>query len=593
MNNMAVQQPTMDLSDYIEILRRRKIPFLVAFILILSVGILIAYMLPPVYRSEATIVIERQEIPQDMVTTTVTGYVQERIEGIKQRLATYNNLVEIEKKFNIFPQLRKSGDISEMVTRIQEGITVEMVDIKASDTRRPGQAVATIAFTVAYEASDAAIAQKVAAELSERYLLENKQARSAQAAEVSGFLNTEAERLRNEIVKLETELAKFKQDKISELPELMDVNMRLFEKTEGQIESTRERISKLEDSKIALESELSLTDPRKAVTTDEGKVIQSPDERLNVLVAEFLQSSSRYTPSHPDVVRLRREIQVLGGQSSQATKVNQLVAKITTLRSQLLAAKQKYDDNHPDVLRLEKSISSVESGLRNIQVGASENRFSNIAPDNPRYVALKTQLDATNSNIKEQKANLLKYNQKLAEYEKRLFQTPVVERDYKSLTRDYANAQKKYSELRDKQIQARLAEQVEAGEQGERFVLASKAYFPTSPDSPNRIGIILLAGILAMSGGIGSVAMVEFKDKSVRGRNGVMQHFGAMPIVVIPYIENAVDKSGHLKRRLLFLGIFLVIVVSVLFAVHTYIQPLDSYWSQEEVGSKMPVEVEK
>ena len=592
MNNIAVPQMAMDLGDYIDILRRRKFPFLVTFILILLSGILIAFTLPPVYRSEATIIIERQEIPQNLVATTVTGYVQERIQGIKQRLVTYNNIVDIEKKLNIFPAMRNAGDISEMVALIKEGIVVQMVDIKASDSQRPGQSTATIAFTVAYEANSAEIAQKVTAELADRYLLENKQARSAQAAEVSGFLDVEAEKLRDEIVKLEKSLASFKQEKISELPELMQVNMRLYEKTEGQIETTRERILKLEDAKTSLESELSLTDPRKEVKTEDGKVIQSPGERLNVLIADFLQSSARYTSSHPDVVRLRREIQILGGQSNQATKVNQLVAKITQLRNQLQESRQKYAADHPDILRLEKSISSVENGLRNIQIGGSGGRRFNVAPDNPRYVALKTQLDATHSNLKEQRANLSKYNQKLAEYEKRLFQTPVVERDYKSLTRDYANAQKKYAELRDKQIQARLAEQVEAGEKGERFVLAGKAYYPTSPDSPNRIGIVLLAGLLAFSGGIGSVATAEFKDKSVRGRRGIMNIFGTMPIVVIPYIENRTDRSEKLKKRMMFLVIFLIALGVILFGVHTYIKPLDTLWAQGKPMSEVPVEVQ-
>lgn len=592
MNNIAVPQMTMEIGDYIDILRRRKFSFLVAFLLIMAVGVLIAFTLPPVYRSEATIIIERQEIPQNLVATTVTGYVQERIQGIKQRLVTYNNLVEIEKKLNIFPAMRKAGEINEMVSIIKEGIVVEMVDIKASDSSRPGQSTATIAFTVAYEANSAEIAQKVTAELADRYLLENKQARSAQAAEVSSFLNTEAEKLRIEIVKLEKSLATFKQERMSELPELMQVNMRLFEKTEGQIEGTRERILKLEDAKIALQSELSLTDPRKAVTTDEGKVIQSPGERLNVLIADFLQSSARYTSSHPDVVRLRREIQILGGQSSQASKVSQLVAKITRLRSKLLESRQKYADNHPDVLKLERSIVAVENGLRNIEIDRSSGRRSNIAPDNPRYVALKTQLDSTHSNLKEQRANLNKYKLKLAEYEKRLFQTPVVERDYKSLSRDYANAQKKYSELRDKQIQARLAEQVEAGDQGERFVLAGKAYYPTSPDSPNRIGIVLLAGLLAFGGGIGSVAAAEVKDNSVRGRRGIMSVFGTMPIVVIPYIENATDKSNKLKKLIMLLVVILIFVGVILFGVHTYLKPLDTIWPQEKQASTNPVEVQ-
>jgi len=583
----------MELGDYLDILRRRKLSFFLTFFVILTSGLVIAFVLPPIYKSEATIIIERQEIPSDLVATTVTGYVQERIEGIRQRLVTYANLVEIEKELNIFPEMRKAGDINEMVQLIRSSISVEMVDIKAS-TAKGGTATATIAFTVAYYADAAETAQKVTAALADRYLLENKQARSEQAAEVSVFLGVEADRLKLEIEELEKTLATFKQERMSELPELMQVNMKLYEKTEGQIEASRDRILKLEDSRAAIESELSLTNPRKAVTTEEGKIIQSPGDRLNTLVAEFLRSSARYTSSHPDIVRLRREIQVLGGQSSQAAEVNRLVSSITRLRNKLLEAKQKYAENHPDVLSLEKSIAAVEAGLRNVDLtDSSSNIISSVPPDNPRYVALKTQLDAVNSNIKEERSKLRQYNEKLSQYEKRLFQTPMVERDYKSLSRDYANAQKKYADLKNKQIQARLAEQVEAGGQAERFVLAGKAYLPNAPISPNRLGIALLAGLLAFSGGLGSVAMAEVKDGSVRGRRGIIDSFGALPIAVIPYIENTSDVSSRKKRRLLQIVIFLVVIALVITSFRMYLISVEEPLIKAQKKKEAPAEVVK
>lgn len=573
MENAVSQHYAMGLGDYLDILRRRKVSFFLMFFIILAIGLTIAFVLPPVYESEATIIIERQEIPPELVATTVTGYVQERIEGIRQRLVTYNNLVDIEKELDIFPGMRKSGDINEMVKLIRDSINVSMVDVKAS-TVKGGTTTATIAFTVGYQANTAETAKKVAGALADRYLLENKQARSEQAADVSEFLGIEADRLKTEIVELEKKLALFKQEKLSELPELMQVNMRLYEKTEGQIESSRDRVLKLEDSITALESELSLTAPRKAVTTEEGKVIRPPDEQLSSLIAAFLQSSARYTSSHPDIVRLRREIQVLGGQSSQASEVNKFISNITRLRNKLLEAKQKYADDHPDVLSLERSIVAMEAGLRNLDLNTTNRQTFSAPPDNPRYVALQNQLNAAISNLKEERSKLRQYNQKLVEYEKRLFQTPMVERDYKSLSRDYSNAQAKYRDLKNKQIQARLAEQVEAGEKAERFVLAGNAYLPTSPISPNRLGIFLLAGLLAFTGGLGSVGLSEYRDKSVRGRRGIIEVFGALPIAIIPYVENAFDIKKKRNRRGIVLVIVLLIISAAVFSAYTYLKTL-------------------
>lgn len=576
MDISTTQQYTMEIGDYLAILRRRKARFYFAFFLIFLSGVVIALVLPPVYYSEATILIERQEIPQDLVATTITGYVQERIEGIKQRLGTRQNLLEIANKFDLYPEMRALGNMSDVVYEIRQSISVKMVDIQGTDPGKGRQGQVTVAFTVGYEADKPGTAKNVAAELADRYLEANKEARVEQTAEVSKFLGEEAEKIRLEMVKLEKSLATFKQEQREQLPELMNVNLRLYEKTEGKIEASKDRILKLEDTINALSSELSLTDPRKDVRTDEGKIIQSPGERLSALIAEYLQASARYTASHPDIVKLRREIKTLGSQTEKAAEVNQLVSRLTVLRSQLLEAVQKYSSEHPDVQKLEASVANVEKGLREtVVVESPVTSYANIPADNPRYVALKTQLDAAYSNLKEERSKLIKYNAKLQEYEQRLFQTPAVERDYTSLTRDYANVSAKYEELKAKQLKAQLAQQLEEGDQGERFVLADSAYLPTTPDKPNRLGIILLSGLLAFSAGIGSVAKAEYMDRSVRGKKGVIEAFGALPIVSIPYIENSLDRLRTRNRRILKAAIVLAIIIIILVTVNNFIMPLD------------------
>lgn len=578
MDNSTTQQYTMEIGDYLAILGRRKARFYFAFFLIFLSGVFIALVLPPVYYSEATVLIERQEIPQDLVATTITGYVQERIEGIKQRLVTHENLLQIANKFDLYPEMRAAGDISDMVREIRRSISVSMVDIKGTDPTKGRQGEVTVAFTVGYESDTAKIAKNVASELAGRYLEANKESRVEQTAEVSKFLEEEAEKIRLEMVKLEKMLATFKQERREELPELMNVNLRLYEKTEGKIENSKDRILKLEDTIAALSSELSLTDPRKDVRTDAGKIIQSPGERLSALIAEYLQASSRYTPSHPDIVKLRREIKTLGSQTKKATEVNHIVSRLSVLRSQRQEAIQKYTNEHPDVQKLDVSVASLEKKLREIVVVDSRDSFANIPSDNPRYVALQTQLNAARSNLKEERSKLWKYNAKLKEYENRLFQTPVVERDYKSLTRDYDNARKKYNDLKAKQLQAGLAQQLEAGDRGERFVLAGPAYLPTTPDKPNRLGIVLLSGLLAFSGGIGSVAKAEYTDRSVRGKRGVLEVFGALPIVIVPYIENTLDRSRRRNRRIRIVAVILTILIVIFAAIHNYIIPLDEVW---------------
>ena len=81
---MNVFDYPMEISDYVKMLTRRKFWFLIPFLVVLSIAVLIAFLLPPIFKSEATFIIERQTIPQHLVQTTVQGYVQEQVEQIRQ-----------------------------------------------------------------------------------------------------------------------------------------------------------------------------------------------------------------------------------------------------------------------------------------------------------------------------------------------------------------------------------------------------------------------------------------------------------------------------------------------------------------------------
>ena len=83
---------------------------------------------------------------------------------------------------------------------------------------------------------------------------------------------------------------------------------------------------------------------------------------------------------------------------------------------------------------------------------------------------------------------------KLDEYERRLAQAPAVERDYRELARDLENAQLHYQQLRAKQGEVQVSENLETERKGERFTMIEPPLPPEKPISPNRI-MILAAGL--------------------------------------------------------------------------------------------------
>lgn len=545
---MSAERPQMELSEYWSILKRRKWRFLLPFAAVLGIGVAMAFLLPAVYRSEATILIERQTIPSDLVETTVNSYVQEEIQEIRQRIIAHENLRAIAEEYNLVASSGEGGD--EVVRQIAEGIEVEMVDVQATRPDERGERVATIAFTVAFEAGSPEIARNVAREVTERFMREHRETRAEHAASVSGFLTEEAAKLQEEITRLEQELATFKQGELKQLPELMNMNLRLYEKTEDDIQTSQDRIRDLQGRIESLQAELSLTDPYREVIGEDGNRVLTGSERLSFLMTQFLQASSRYTSEHPDVRRLQREIKALARQNGDAAQADDLLRKLTSLQAQLRDARDRYSDDHPDVARLSRAVSSVENGLKSALVAGSGGGGNlQVPPDNPRYVTLQSQLESTRADLNAERTRLQQLQANLEEYQQRLFQTPVVERDFKSLSRDYQNALNRYAELREKQMQARLAQELETSGQAQRFVLVDPARLPDSPERPNRIGIGLLSLVLALGGGLGSVAVAEYNDRSVRGHYMVRRLLGAPPLATIPYIRGPESAEARSSRR--------------------------------------------
>ncbi len=543
---MNVFDYPMELTDYGRIIMRRMPWFLAPFVLITAIAVTVAFVLPAIFKSEATFLIERQTIPQNLVRTTVTGYIQEQIQQIRQRIVTYDNLVDLADSNNLYPEELES-DPASVVRKLQERIEVEMEDVQSTDPNEGGVRFATIAFTVSVSAESPEDAQSLTNQLADRYLQEHREAREEAASDVTDFLGEEAERLQIEIADLEAQLAEFKQDELQQLPELMATNLGLFERTQQKIDQIEQNILTLEQQVDSTRAELSLTEPYREVISQEGHRVLTGAQLLSALTAEYLSVSSRYSSEHPDVKRLSREIRILSEQNGDDGRLDEIMSRLVNLQEQLRQARQRYDDSHPEIQDLERAIASVQRGLQSAVVEEQQANDFALPPDNPRYVALQSQLTAAEANLAAQRKLLAENKADLDEYEDRLFNTPVVERRYLSLSRGYQNAKAKFQELKDKQLEARLAQQLEAGENAQKFILASPGFLPRLPESPNRIGIIFLGAFFGLVVGLLVVVLVEYLDKTIRNAHMIINVVGAQPLATIPQMQQRIKAAKTAK----------------------------------------------
>ena len=571
MTELALEQ-TLDLGDYLAAFRRRRGMIVLIAGTVFILGLIAAFVWPPTYASSATILIEEQEIPSELVQSTVTSYASERIQVISQRVMTRSNLLGIMDKYGLYQKERQRETTEEVLADMRDDIKLDMINADVMDPRTGRPTAATIAFTVGFEGKDPQLVQKVANEITTLYLNENLRTRTEKAEETTSFLTEESKRLGAEISRLETALAEFKEKNANELPELKDLNTQVLDRTERDISDIDTQIRTLEERKIYLEGQLAILDPYGS----SGQVL-SPAARLQQLRTEYIAYASRYSPNHPDVISRKREIEALEKETGIVENTSEKRARLDALQKELVVAEKTYTDEHPDVKSLKRQIASLEEELRN-PPPATTTKPAPATPDNPAYISLKAQAEAADSEIRSLKIKRSQLSDKLTEYEQRLEQTPQVEREYRGLVRDFENSTQRYQEIKSKQMTAEVAQAMEKERKGEKFTLIDPPILPEKPISPNRPAIIFLSLVLALGAGIGSAAAAESMDSAVRGAKGVISILNTAPLAVIPYLASDADIDRERKRRWLIIGGVIAGIIVVLLLINFLYSPLDVLW---------------
>jgi succinoglycan biosynthesis transport protein ExoP len=585
----AADEPSMSLKDYLAAISRRRKAITSTMAVCLIGTLLLVILLPPYWESGGTILIEQQEVPQDLVRTTISSYADQRIQVISQRVMTTQNLLDVIRRYDLYPEMRKRESRETLLARMREDISFRMISADVVDPRSGVPRQATIAFRVAYKSRSPEQAVKVANELTTLYLNENVTDRARLAQDASGFLSDEGDRLSKVIADLEAKLAAFKSRHVDGLPDLTAVNLQLLDRTEQELRDEQTRLMSLDQQRVYLEAQLAQLKPNSMLMGDDGQRIMSSADRLKALRTQLASAQALYAPTHPDIARLKREIAGLETSEGVQPATNDLLRDLETARGELGQARQRYAPNHPDVQRLERRVASLEAAIAaepataltaeaNVAAGKTAAPPAHAPPDNPAYIQIQAQLSSSNNDkaALEEKIKILRA--RAADYQHKITVSPEVEQEYRGLTRDYENAQLKYREVRSKQMEAQFAQNLEADRKGERFTLIEPPLPPEKPVSPNRLVILILGILLTFGASAGIAALLEKLDETIRGRRDVARLLDAPPLVLVPRIVTDREIRTGRRRVQLATGATAAACVALVIATHLLYRPLDVLW---------------
>jgi succinoglycan biosynthesis transport protein ExoP len=569
-------EPVQSLQGYVAIFHRRRTLIVLAGGILLGLSLAAAFLWPATYRSMATILIEEQEIPSELVHSTITSYADQRIETIKQQVMSRTTLWKVVEQYNLYPDLRRTNPAEEVVKRFTKDIAVEVISADVVDKRTQHPTKATIAFTVAYQSNSPDLAQKVANELTSLFLGQNLKSRERQAQEATSFLQQEAENLSKHIGEVDEKIATFKHRASGALPELMPLNLQLMSQSDRELMDIDQQIRTLEERKNYLEGELATIKPNTPIMSVTGERILDSAERLRALHAEYAGASANQSPDHPDILKMKQEIEALEKETGQRPEIEEVSKQLIDARATLATASKRLGSEHPDVVQARRTIKALEQEVR--QLGSVPLRKLMLRPENPAYINLQAQLNSATSSLGALRATRTAVKRRLQDYATRLERTPEMEPDYLFLTRDRDTSGQKYQDIRSRLLEAKVSEGLEVQRKGERFSLIDPPSLPEKPDKPNRLAIVLLGFILAVGGGIGSGAAAESLDHSIRTPEQLAQLTQLFPLAVIPFMPNEQDLSRAVKRRRLLQGAGVGALVTILALLHVFVVPLDVLW---------------
>lgn len=570
-----MENQAIDIKDYLKIIKRRSKFLWIPFVVISILSIVLSVVLPPVYRSMATILIEEQEIPSELVRSTVTTFADQRIQIISQRIMTRANLMEIIKKYDLYPEERKTKSEERILEQMRKSLKIETISADVANANG-ASSKATIAFTLAFNDKNPGTTQKVANELTSLFLKENIKSRTESAQNTALFLTEESRRLKDKIQELQTQLATFKEKNLNELPQISQLNQQELTALGSQLLSLDAQERSLHERQFYLEGELALIDPNAMATTADGNRVFNIKDRLRVLESEYPSLQSNYSANHPDVLKAKREIDSLKKQSGSDTDLNKMNAELTDKKTDLALLLKQYSSKHPDVLKLQKQIGALQQTM--VSSKDTESANSSVQSDNPAYITLKAQLATIHSELESVLYTRSEIHKKMNNLRQSLRQAPLVEKEYTDLAQELDNTNARYREVSSREMEAQISQQLEVERKGERFTLIDPPQEPLEPVSPNRVAILFLGFVFALASGAGSVFFAEMLGGTINNEKNITAILGVPPLSSIPYLESQEESEAVTKRRFILLGGTSMAIVAAVIGFHFIVMPLDVFW---------------
>lgn len=466
-------------AEYPGIWRRRRKWALLCVLLGLAGGYALAQTLPAKYTSTA-IVRQTEGTVNNAVAGPGPELSSQSLSALREQVLTPERLQGIAIRWGLYRAEQHKGPADAPVAQMSRNIALTP---------------SAMGFTISFTAGDAGIAQQVCAAIAGMF---TEPRTPDHGAGTAGVLDGQVKDAQRKLDAQEAKLAAFQRrhggepspgDDAEIQNSLMEYNVQL-ETANGALQRALQERTTLTESIQGIESTAAQVRP-----AAEPPDVQALEQEMATEQAQLVTLEARYTPDHPDVVKLKT-----------------------------------------DISRLQKKIDETKRAAAPKKSGGAP------ADEPPQVAQMRAQLQELDRTIQEETGEQSRLQGEIRAARARLENGAALVREYKQLTLDRDEARANYNTLLAKQSDLRKATEAEQRREHGEYRLAEAASLPTLPSFPDPI-LFTLGGA---GGGLGLgllvVVLGEMRDKTLRTEGDIEHYLGLPTLAVIPPAEAPGDK---------------------------------------------------
>ncbi len=545
---IAISRRSLDLEDYIDVARRHAAWIAAPAYAGLVISVVIAFMLPNTYVSEAVMQITPAQVSESLIQTTLNQQLTERIlqmQGNIMSRTSLSNLIQ-SPDLNLYPTERQIRPLEDVIEAMKSK------DLKITITQSPQMLLSrkASAFTISFAYYQRFKAQATVQKLITRFVDENQNAQRSQQTLLKDFFGDELAQAKANLEKANEEVTKFRTDNEGKLPEQSNMNMASLSSLMQQYNAISEHLNRLAQDRVQLEAHVG--------------TLKSNLELVDLMAQESNAIGPAGSPvikQNEELVTRNKQIEAAESQLAQFLQIyKETYPDIKDLRKRLMVMKRERDDLalKQEMMLADEAKKPKEVSKKPTNFVAAQNRQGLVGQLEQTNAALKNNESERTYKLKEQE----KFSKEIEELRGKLSATSGLESKYLDLQRDQQNAALKYQEmLRKSELTAQNGDLIQR-KAGEALEVLDPPSLPINPSKPNRF-IIVGAGLMtSIVIGLALAVVQEAKDTSLKNLKDVRAYTNLPVLSSIPLLENTIMVKR--KKRIAYLAWSAAVIVGII-----------------------------